>query len=216
MLAADLGERRAPSGTNLEADPPNIPSLKVLLMKSAVLIATIGFLVAAPIRADAQLAGVHLNVAAGAAIPSGDLGSVTNVGFNVTGGLSLSEPGLPVGIRLEGMFNQFNVSDQAGFQFVNAGDQIRVWGGNANAVLNIPLSGMTTGTNLYAIGGIGFANVSETINQDSGNTGLAWNIGGGFRFPLTGFSAYVEARYHSLSTNGVNTTFTPIVFGLQF
>jgi hypothetical protein len=186
-------------------------------MKSAAVIAAIAVIASVPLRADAQLAGAHINLAAGGAIPSGDLGQVTNVGFNLTGGLSLSEPGLPIGIRLEGMFNQFNVSDQAAFAFgAPPSDQIRVWGGNANAVFNIPLSGITTGNNLYAIGGIGFANVSETVNQDGGNTGFGWNIGGGFRFPLTGFSAYVEARYHSVSTNGVNSTFTPIVFGLQF
>lgn len=185
-------------------------------MKSFVLVAAVACAAAAPLRLDAQLTGTHFNVAAGAAIPSGDLGNVTNVGFNITGGLSLSEPGLPVGIRLEGMFNQFNVSDQAAFAFGAPSDQIRVWGANANAVFDVPLSSLATGNALYAIGGIGFANTSETLNQEGGTTGFAWNIGGGFKFPLSGFSAYVEARYHSTNTNGLNTTFTPIVFGLQF
>ena len=47
---------------------------------------------------------------------------------------------------------------------------------------------------------------------DADNNHFGWNVGGGLRFPLTGFSAYVEARYHSTS----DFKFTPIVFGLQF
>ena len=39
-------------------------------------------------------------------------------------------------------------------------------------------------------------------------------IGGGFRFPLTGFSAYVEARYHSI--NNTSIRFVPVSFGLVF
>ena len=43
---------------------------------------------------------------------------------------------------------------------------------------------------------------------------FGYNVGGGVRFALSGFSAYVEARYHSISN--ANVSFVPLVFGLQF
>lgn len=169
----------------------------------------------APSSATAQLGnGSHVNIAAGASLPTSDFGNIVDVGFNVTAGLSVAQRGSPLGFRFEGMFNQFNISNQGNFNFSNPSNQIRVWGGTANATYDIPFSAVGTGNTLYGIGGAGFANTSETQFQNSGQTNLTWNVGGGFRFPLSGFSAYVEARYHSI--NNTSVTFVPIVFGLVF
>ena len=64
-----------------------------------------------------------------------------------------------------------------------------------------------TGNSIYLIGGLGTYDTGS--HWDTG-----FNLGGGFRFPLTGFSAYIEARYHSVA--GGDLKFVPVVFGLAF
>lgn len=189
--------------------------MKVALRVVVVLLTAALAPALAPASAPAQVANrTHFNIAAGAAIPTSDFGNAVDVGFNLTAGFDIAQRGSPLGLRFEGMFDQFNVSNQHSFTFNNVTNQIRVWGAAANGIYDIPLSAVAAGNTLYAIGGVGFANTSATLDQGSGQTNLAWNVGGGFRFPLTGFSAYVEARYYSI--NSTSVTFAPIAFGLVF
>jgi hypothetical protein len=85
-----------------------------------------------------------------------------------------------------------------------------------NAVYNLIPSTPRQPGSLYGIGGIGYYNTREPFYDfDQSQSNFGWNIGGGFRFPLSGFSAYVEARFHSVSSNP-SMTFIPITFGLVF
>src|SRR5581483_11137383 len=59
----------------------------------------------------AQANPIHFNIAAGAAIPTGDLGNFTDVGYNITAGLGVKAPTTPFGFRAEGFFNQLNFSN---------------------------------------------------------------------------------------------------------
>ena len=53
------------------------------------------------------------------------------------------------------------------------------------------------------------------LGTSGGNVNeLGVNLGGGYRFALTGFSAYAEARYHHILNTSVN--FIPITFGVTF
>jgi hypothetical protein len=159
-------------------------------------------LLAAPMVLSAQTNGVQFNIAAGAAFPTGDFGNVADVGYNLTVGLGSHQRGSPLGFRVEGMYNEWNVSG-IGDRKTHAGGVV------ANATLD--LSGATatsgTGNSFYLIGGLGYFGTG-------GSSNIGYNVGGGFKFPLTGFSAYVEARYHSISD--VNVKFVPVVFGLVF
>ena len=76
-----------------------------------------------------------------------------------------------------------------------------------------PTQSRGSGSNLYFIGGIGYYN-TRIVPLRFSDSNAGWNVGGGFKFPLTGFSAYVEARYHSIANTEVR--FVPISFGLLF
>ena len=157
----------------------------------------------------------HVNIAAGGTIPTGDLGDVTNVGYNLTGGIGIKPPLSPFGFRAEGFFNEFGFKDDA---FGTSTDsKFRVMGVNANVLYDLPLTAVGTGNALYAIGGLGYYN-SKITGFDESASNVGWNIGAGFRFPLSGFSGYVEARYHTVSNdNSVGDAhFIPIVFGIVF
>src|SRR5439155_988313 len=75
---------------------------------------------------------------------------------------------------------------------------------------------------VYFIAGLG---VYKSMCSGCGHVGnpsaaVGFNGGGGFKFGLAGFAAFIEARYHhfTTSTNGTShtTTFIPISFGFLF
>jgi hypothetical protein len=176
---------------------------------------TLGMLVvAAP--ADAQRrttqtrTGPVFGVAAGLSQPTGDLGDVADLGFNVTGTLDIAPQAIPFPLRFDVMFNRWGGDGFDG--------SIRSLAAMANAVFNIPTQ--SGGLNPYVLGGLGIYNnavsVDEGDDPDS-ETDLGINLGGGFRFPLSGFDTYVEARYHNVFGGDENdASFLPIVFGLRF
>jgi hypothetical protein len=72
----------------------------------------------------------------------------------------------------------------------------------------------------YLIGGVGMYNSKATDRPlglpDVTNTDVGFNIGAGIKFPLIGFSPFLEARLHIVNTEGSSTKFIPITFGLKF
>lgn len=176
------------------------------LVRVTRLAAAVSLLAIAPLAAHAQANNFEFTIGAGAAFPTGSFGDHHDVGYNLNVGIGTKQATTPLGFRLEGMYNEWNVS--------GVGDFKRHAGGVlANATYDIPLSPAgknknNPGNTLYGIGGLGW------LGTGDGDTHLGWNIGGGFRFPLTGFSAFVEARYHSVSDG--NVKFVPVTFGLAF
>jgi hypothetical protein len=184
-------------------------------------------IVAATLTIAAQSLGAqsnqqfHFSVGAGASIPTGDLGDNTNVGYNLVVGVGAHQPGQPLGLRAEGFFNQFNLQN-------GEGQNIQIGGITGNAIYDLTGNSGRRNRNqeqgtLYAIGGLGWYNVKlhDDVFGDVTDNKLGWNIGAGYRFPLSGFSAYVEARYNSVSADfgsRLNSTFSfvPITFGLVF
>ena len=152
--------------------------------------------------------GVHFNIAAGASLPTGDLGNVVDVGYALAVGIGVRQPASPLGFRVEGSYNEWSFSDN-----VFRGAKTHVGGVSANATYDFMAPGTTrrgtsSGNTLYGIGGLG------VFGTGNGGSNLGWNIGGGFKFPLSGFSAYFEARYHNVSSG--DFSFVPITFGLEF
>lgn len=174
---------------------------------SAVTLAVLAFPIA---TAQAQL---HYGIAGGLSAPVGDFGDAVDAGYHLTGLLSLSVPLAPVGLRVEGSFNEFKY--KSGLLSTSA--KARIWSGTANAVLSTPgIIGP------YLIGGLGFYNASTSCSgcSSSSSTKFGLNGGAGFKLGLTGFSAFIEARYHYISSGttagGGNTQFIPVSVGLTF
>lgn len=156
--------------------------------------------------ADAS-AQVRLSVAGGPTFPFGDLGDEVDTGFNVQLGAGLSFPLLPVGVRLEGMLNQFPESAHDG--------NFRVLSGSANAVLDIPMIAATP----YLIGGLGVYNsrfTDDDDHDDGSTTNVGANLGAGIRLGLPGLSVFAEARFHNIFVDAGNARFAPLSVGVRF
>jgi opacity protein-like surface antigen len=156
----------------------------------------------------------QIGASAGVAIPTGDLGNVTNTGYNVAVAVGYKPQLMPIGIRLEAAYNQFGSSI--------GGGNINIPAFTGNVVYELPLG---TSFSPYAIGGIGLYRPSADFTGGGSTTAendFGWNIGGGIKIPLSGFQTFIEARYNSLNisggtANGGGTgTFIPITFGVMF
>jgi len=151
---------------------------------------------------------VTLGIAGGAAIPVGDFADVYNTGFNGTVGLGLTSVGTPLGIRFEGMYNKFSGRDDL---LINQPDS-RIVGGTANLVYSLPGQGIRP----YLIGGGGYYGLKLDVPNAESTNKFGVNGGIGALFPLSGFNAYVEGRFHSVFTEGSSTQFIPVTFGVMF
>jgi hypothetical protein len=165
-----------------------------------VALGTFAFLSVSSSQAAAQ-AGTSVLVFAGAAIPTGDAGDVLSTGYHLGGGFQFQPALTPLGLRFDGGFTQHNVK--------NANDlRQNLWHLTGNAVMNLAADNP-----IYLLGGLGFYSLSSSGSSNSATkTGI--NVGGGFRLPLMGFGAFIEARYHHLFDSSYRTI--PITFGVSF
>lgn len=153
-------------------------------------------------------AQIGYGVAAGLSAPTGDFGKTNEAGYHLTGILRFSAPLAPVGMRVEGTYSEFNYKNT----FL-ASAKARILSATANAVFSSPgIMGP------YLIGGLGIYNASTSCSgcNSNGSSKVGFNGGGGFSFGLSGFSAFLEARYHYIPVSGGSTAFIPISFGLTF
>ena len=149
-------------------------------------------------------AQMSFSVAAGASLPMGDAADGLKMGYNATVGLGFKPLLVPVGLRVEGMFNSFEIDAPA-----PADGSIRVMAVSANGTYTIL-------PQLYAIGGVGMYNSKASTAGAESSSDLGFNIGAGINIPLTGFGTYLEARYHHIATDGASFKFLPITFGIRF
>lgn len=172
-------------------------------------IATIA-LVAAPRVSNAQLSVLkpfQLGIAGGAAQPMSDLKQGANLGYNGTVAMGINLPFIPVGLRIDGAYNQFG--EKAGI-----GAKLHVMSATGNVVLRLPSIGISP----YLIGGAGLYMATTTVTGAANQTDnhLGWNAGAGINLPLTVFNAFVEARYNRINTSTGSLQFVPVTFGIMF
>jgi hypothetical protein len=167
-------------------------------------------LVSLPFEARAQVSSVvkpvQFGVAAGAAIPTSDLSDIVNTGFNGTVMVGFSPSLIPLGVRIDGAYNQFGAKD-----IIGTGN-IHIVSVTGNLVYKVP--GATVSP--YAIGGAGWYQLGGTGLSSESHFG--WNIGGGISMPLSGFDTFIEARYNAvkMSDPDPSVKFIPITFGVMF
>jgi len=163
---------------------------------------------AAP-KAQAQSSSnpFQIGASAGIAFPTGNLGTATNTGYNVTVAVGYAPPAAPVGLRFEAAYNEFG--------FKNGGGSFNIPAFTANVVLPLPAAGFTP----YAIGGGGLyrPGANTTFGTTASENHFGFNIGGGVKLPLSSsFETFVEARYNRLSVNGGSLSFVPVTVGILF
>ena len=80
----------------------------------------------------------------------------------------------------------------------------------------------TSPTKFYVIGGLGEYGLGGKVETSAGDVSVdrQWkfglNGGVGAQFGLSGFSTFVEARFHTVFAEGSNANFIPITVGVNF
>ena len=180
--------------------------------RAIALAALAAALVTAPAAVHAQQSPVRFGLAAGATFPTGDYGDAFEWGYHLGASITGKPMLSPVGIRGEVMWNSLNAKDD-----VDA--KLNVLAGIVNA--EIGMSGVSARP--YFIGGLGVYRVDidsdaldAVLGPSEAETKFGFNVGAGIDFPLAGFSAFTEARFHSIQTEGGATNIVPLTFGLRF
>ena len=168
-------------------------------------------------RAHAQLT---LGVGGGASFPVGDLRNAVTTGYNVLAQFGVSVPSFPLGLRIDGMFNQMN--HQSGIPTGN----LQLWTVNANAVYNIsPFSSAGGGVTPYLIGGVGYYNDSYHVSVSGSTIGAGGNThannfglngGVGVKAGVSSLAVFIEGRFHYIFTSPGHAEFIPITAGIIF
>jgi len=176
-------------------------------LKRSLFVAALVGIALVSFEAGAQIVpkSVQLGIAAGASLPVSDLGDVANTGFNGTVTLGFTPTLIPLGIRIDGAYNQW------GGKSIIGGGNLHSTSLTGNLVYKMP--GATVSP--YAIGGAGWYNFGASGGGSSENA-FGWNIGGGIAMALSGFNTFLEARYNQAQTSGIATKFIPITFGVMF
>lgn len=167
------------------------------LVKGLALSALALALTAAP--AAAQIAW---SVGAGISSPNGDFGDAFKTGFHglVAGDIKLT--GAPIGIRVDGMYNTFSSK-------VDGADAFNVISVNADAKYSFAPGPVSP----YILGGPSWDHMSSGGNSSSK---IGFNLGAGVNFGMSALKLFAEARYFSVSDNGVTTKWIPITIGIHF
>lgn len=184
--------------------------------KGAVLVA-VGMLAGAPV---ARAQGVEFSLGGGVGVPLGDFDDASKLGFHGLVGLSFVPNGWPVGIQIDGMYQQYKFDDA----FITTGgpDKSRFIQGTANIVYKFKTSEESR-FRPYLIGGGGVYNIKATgaddvggvVDTDNSTTKFGINAGAGFDFKAGGAGLFIEGRFHDVFTDGGNTQFIPITLGIR-
>lgn len=182
--------------------------MKVISKRISLALAAVAAVAVFGSTSSAQSAkAMSLGISGGAAIPVGDFADVYKTGYNGTVSLMFNSVGTPLGIRVDGMFNQFGDKDD----LIVSRPDYRIIGGNVNLVYALPGAGMRP----YLIGGAGYYGQKPDVSGAKSVNDFGLNGGLGASFALSGFNTFIEARFHHIMSE-VATQFVPVTFGISF
>lgn len=155
---------------------------------------------------------ISFGISAGATMPMGDFGDAAATGFNVGGLLEAKPAAMPVAFRFEVDYNRHSFSDDLS---ALADGNFNVISGTANVAYKFPTT--TSPVRPYILGGVGMYRMGVEIEDESDSeTKMGLNGGAGIEIPLSGFTSFIELRYHTVFTDDSNTNYMPIKFGIRF
>lgn len=186
------------------------------LMNRVMQLAALAVCVLVPHAARAQRAKpVTLGISGGMALPLGDLGTQSSIGYEVTGYLFFNpRRSKQLSYRGDISYDKWNnkkkgTAAEATTSALSFAASAIWTGGDARSSMRpyaFAGGGMYKLTRTYA------GNLSGIISE---NSYVGAQAGGGLEFGLSGFSTFLEARFVNVFSSGSSTTFAPITFGIH-
>ena len=170
----------------------------------------------------------YFGLGGGPNIPTGVVNDVYKTGFNVTVPIGWQPMNSPFGLRLDLGYSRLNGRSVGENGLTAQPDDPNIWSATANATLDLVRFGDSRRGALYLVGGGGVYRFTDFYNSDrsdnendsafEGNPVTKGGLtgGAGLAFPIGGTSLFVESRYTTAFTDGENTKWVPIVFGLKW
>lgn len=189
----------------------------------AMIVGGLAAAASAPLAAQMAVSSpVRFGITGGLTAPVGSSSDHTGTGWNAGALVNVGFPLLPLGFRVDAAWQQL-----PGTPLVTTNTKLRVIDGTLNATYSF---GGLSPVNFYFIGGLGVYNVRRevtnvfappagatyTTTTTASQTRFGLNGGIGFLFRLSGFSTFVEARYHDVFTSGGSTEIVPVSVGIVF
>ena len=151
-----------------------------------------------------------IGVMGGATFPWGsDFTDIAKRGWNAGVLISLGSPAFPLSFRLDVQWHQLAGKTRSSPDVGSQRTDLRIIDGTADFEY---LLGRRSASNLYLIGGVGLYNLRGRNFTTPGNvfggtdssytrsaTKFGWNAGIGVRTRLTGYTVFIESRYHAVS-----------------
>ncbi len=174
------------------------------------LLAALSSLLAASAASAQGASGLHLGIEGGVSDPQGDAKDSFDTGWHGGALLVWNPPVIPVGLRVDASYHKLDASGAGG------GDA-EVLAGTANVVVGFRAILLKP----YFFGGVGYYRLD--FSEESAPSAFrgkqnepGWNAGAGISISLRNVDLIVEARYHSVSTDGPHFEFVPVSVGLVF
>lgn len=180
--------------------------------------------------AHAQGPGIGFGASIGANVPEGDYSDGAKTGLVATGFLAL-RMNSNVALRGELFWSRSDLDNAIIHKVGDAvlpDDGIGDVTGDVNLVGGLASLEVSAGSSIlrpYAIGGVGVYRrrvaqdvagaAQEFRDLEKSDSEFGWNAGGGIKVALAGFAMFLEARYHSVSTDP-ETNFIPVTVGIAF
>jgi hypothetical protein len=167
----------------------------------------------------AHAQGAEFSLGGGVSMPLSDFNDEVKTGWNGLAGISFVPTGWPVGIQVDGQYQQFKVDEDV----VPNDLKDRLIVGTANIVYKFKTS-ETSAIRPYLIGGGGVYNrkvtgdddLGGTVDTEGSTTKFGINAGAGFDFKAGSVGLFVEGRFHNVFFEGSDLNFFPITAGLRF
>lgn len=166
-------------------------------------------LLAAGARAQGT-SGLHFGVEGGISNPQGDTKDFFDNGGHGGALVVWNPPVIPVGLRVDGSYHKLDAADPGG-------SDAEIIAGTANVVVGFRAILLKP----YFFGGVGYyrldfsdASFPSAFRGKQNETG--WNAGAGVSISLRNIDLIIEARYHSIGTEGDRFKFVPVSIGLVF
>jgi|SRR5215210_8424012 len=157
--------------------------------------------------------GVEFSLGGGIGVPLGAFDDAAKMGWHGLAGLSFVPNGWPVGIQIDGQYQQYKLDGTTSLK-----DRLIM--GTGNLVYKFKTSEESK-FRPYLIGGGGVYNLKVTGSDDpgtvieGGTTKFGLNGGAGFDFKAGSVGLFVEGRFHDVFTAGENVKFVPITLGIR-
>lgn len=164
--------------------------------------------------------GVEFSLGGGVGFPLGNFSDFAKTGWNGLGAVSFVPTGWPVGIQIDGQYQQYGVDENV---LGVSGVKQRFILGTANLVYKFKTSEesrfrpyLIGGGGVYNIKATGADNIQDVVDTENSRTKFGINAGAGFDFKAGGAGLFIEGRFHDVFDTGGDAQFIPITIGIRF